>query len=141
MNTLTAIGRLSADSQTRFFESGSILSEFSLVVNRVPYRNDQGKKITPPPTYLTCKYWHRSGELPEYLIKGKQIGITAQLETESWKDRQTGENRYKLVARVNQLDLLADPRESAQPEESTHQSAESSSVQGVTEIEVEPIPY
>jgi single-strand DNA-binding protein len=110
MNNYTAIGRLYAQTETKFFESGSILSEFTLVISKRPYTDNNGNPVVPAPVSVPCKYWHKSANLAEYLQKGKQIGISGELETERWVDRATGGNRSKMIVKVNNLELLASPK-------------------------------
>ena len=44
--------------------------------------------------------------------KGSLIGITGSFKIDSWKDKNTGEDRYKPVVRVDRLNLLSSRKES-----------------------------
>ena len=44
--------------------------------------------------------------------KGSLIGITGSFKIDSWKDKNTGEDRFKPVVRVDRLNLLGSRKES-----------------------------
>ena len=44
--------------------------------------------------------------------KGSLIGITGSFKIDSWKDKNTGEDRFKPVVRVDRLNLLSSRKES-----------------------------
>jgi single-strand DNA-binding protein len=54
--------------------------------------------------------WGKYGEsMSKYLTKGKQIGIEAELEQNTWQD-SNGNNHSAVQLTVNELTLLASPR-------------------------------
>ena len=48
----------------------------------------------------------------DYVKKGSLIGITGSFKIDSWKDKNTGEDRYKPVVRLDRLNLLSSRKES-----------------------------
>ncbi|MDJ0706294.1 MAG: single-stranded DNA-binding protein [Leptolyngbyaceae cyanobacterium MO_188.B28] len=103
MNNYSAIGHLGSDAQTRYFESGKAIVEFSIAIDqgKDPQGNDR------PPTWVPVKHWLRDGSrLPEFLTKGAHVGISGRLEQERWQDRETGAQRSKLVCIASRIDLL-----------------------------------
>ena len=48
----------------------------------------------------------------DYVKKGSLIGITGSFKIDSWKDKNTGEDRYKPVVRVDKLNLLGSRKDS-----------------------------
>lgn len=48
----------------------------------------------------------------DYVKKGSLIGITGSFKIDSWKDKNTGEDRFKPVVRVDRLNLLSSRKES-----------------------------
>lgn len=92
------IGRLGADPDIKYFESGACLASFSLAV-------DRGKDT--PPNWFAVKLWGRTAEIAaNYLRKGSQVGVYGQLGQESWQDRTTGEGREKVVVQGERLTLI-----------------------------------
>ena len=47
----------------------------------------------------------------DYVKKGSLVGITGSLKIDSWKDKNTGEDRFKPVVRVDRLNLLSSKKE------------------------------
>ena len=99
INSINLVGRAGSDPNTRYFESGAILSEVSLAVSR--------RKKDAPPDWFSLKMWGKIAEVcGDWVRKGNLIGVTGHLEIESWSDRTTGETRTKPVVVVESLNLL-----------------------------------
>ena len=47
----------------------------------------------------------------DYVKKGSLVGITGSLKIDSWKDKNSGEDRFKPVIRVDRLNLLSSRKE------------------------------
>ncbi len=90
INTINLVGRAGREPDVRYFESGSIVANFTLAVNR-----------------------RSRDEEPDWFVKkGSLIGITGSFKIDSWKDKNTGEDRFKPVIRVDRLNLLSSRKES-----------------------------
>jgi len=80
----------------------------------IDFKNlEKGQTIT---TLVKVKKHHFpfNPKLP-YVIeceKGSLIGITGSFKIDSWKYKNTGEDRYKPVVRVDRLNLLSSRKES-----------------------------
>jgi single-strand DNA-binding protein len=97
MNSVSLIGRLTADPETRYFESGKVVAKFSIAVNRTKEEAD----------FFEIEAWEKTAEVvSQYCKKGSQVGITGSLVQERWKDKTTDTNRSKVVVRCNRLELL-----------------------------------
>lgn len=104
LNLITLVGRLGADPETRYFESGSVLSKISLAVDR-----QKGKDEAPDWFSLEC--WGKLAEVTaNYTSKGSLIAIQGELKFDEWTDSKTGLPRSKPVIRVNNLELLSSSR-------------------------------
>jgi single-strand DNA-binding protein len=105
LNTVHLVGRAGGDPQVRYFESGSVVCNFTLAVNRPTSRDDQ-------PDWFNLEIWGKTAEVAaNYVKKGSLIGIQGSLKIETWSDRSTGANRSKPVIRVDRLDLLGSKRD------------------------------
>ena len=103
LNSVQLVGRLGGDPDTRFFESGSVVANASLAVNR--------KKKDAPPDWFALVMWGKTAELAQnYLRKGSEIAIEGVLDYETWSDRKTGEQRFKPIIRVNDLKFVGGKR-------------------------------
>lgn len=57
MNQIILIGRLTADPECRYFESGSNVTNFRIVVDRIKPREGQ-----PQTDYFSCEAWGKLGD-------------------------------------------------------------------------------
>lgn len=100
INTVNLVGRAGADPDVRYFESGSVVCNLPLAVDRRSRNNDQ-------PDWFNLEIWGRNAEVAaNYVRKGKLLGITGSLKIDQWQDRGTGATRSKPVIRVDRLELL-----------------------------------
>ena len=105
INTVTLVGRAGRDPEVRYFESGTVVANLTMAVNR-RNRNDE-------PDWFNLEIWGKQAQVAaDYVKKGSLIGITGSFKMDSWKDRNTGEDRNKPVVRVDRLELLGSKRDS-----------------------------
>ena len=105
INSVTLVGRAGRDPEVRYFESGTVVANLTMAVNRRS-RNDE-------PDWFNLEIWGKQAQVAaDYVKKGSLIGITGSFKLDSWKDRNTGEDRQKPVVRVDRLELLGSKRDS-----------------------------
>jgi len=105
INSVTLVGRAGRDPEVRYFESGTVVANLTMAVNR-RNRDDE-------PDWFNLEIWGKQAQVAaDYVKKGSLIGITGSFKLDSWKDRNTGEDRNKPVVRVDRLDLLGSKRDS-----------------------------
>jgi len=105
INSVTLVGRAGRDPEVRYFESGTVVANLSIAVIR-RYRNDE-------PDWFNLEIWGIQAQVAaDYVKKGSLIGISGSFKLDSWKDRNTGEERNKPVVRVDRLELLGSKRDS-----------------------------
>jgi len=105
INSVTLVGRAGRDPEVRYFESGTVVANLTMAVNR-RNRNDE-------PDWFNLEIWGKQAQVAaDYVKKGSLIGITGSFKFDSWKDRNTGEDRSKPVVRVDRLELLGSKRDS-----------------------------
>ena len=64
------------------------------------------------PDWFNIEIWGKQAQIAaDYVRKGSLIGITGSLKIDSWKDKNTGEDRYKPVIRVDRLNLLGSKKD------------------------------
>jgi single-strand DNA-binding protein len=106
LNSVTLVGRVGGEPDVKYFESGSVVCNLTLAVNRRTRNNDQ-------PDWFNLELWGKQAEVAaNYVRKGSQIGVSGSLKFEYWKDRNTGVSRSKPVIRVERLELLGSKRDS-----------------------------
>ncbi len=105
INSVTLVGRAGRNPEVRYFESGTVVANLTIAVNR-RNRNDE-------PDWFNLEIWGKQAQVAaDYVKKGSLIGITGSFKMDSWKDRNTGEDRHKPVVRVDRLELLGSKRDS-----------------------------
>ena len=105
INSVTLVGRAGRDPEVKYFESGTVVANLTMAVNR---RNREDE-----PDWFNLEIWGKQAQIAaDYVKKGSLIGITGSFKLDSWKDRNTGEDRTKPVVRVDRLELLGSKRDS-----------------------------
>ena len=103
MNVWTGIGRLGRDAEA---PQGNGPTRFSIAVNR---RAKKGDEWTDEASWIDCEYWHKS--ILPYLVKGARIAIKGELRQERWTDKNSGQERSKLVVVAEDIQLLDSHKE------------------------------
>lgn len=105
LNVVTLVGRAGKDPEVKYFESGKVVCNFTLAVNRRTRKTDE-------PDWFDLELWDKNAEIAaNYVKKGKLIGIKGSLKFDHWSDRNTGVARSKPVIRVDDLQLLSSKRD------------------------------
>ena len=105
INPINLVVRAGREPDVRYYESGSIVANFTLAVNR--------RSRDEEPDWFNLEIWGKQAQIAaDYVKKGSLIGITGSFKIDSWKDKNTGEDRYIPVVRVDRLNLLSSRKES-----------------------------
>lgn len=101
LNKVHLVGRAGRDPEVKYFESGKVVANFTIAVNRNTSNRDE------PPDWFDLEVWDKTAEVAKnYVKKGSLIGISGSLKFDRWNDRTTGDERQKPVIRVDRLELL-----------------------------------
>ena len=104
VNEVCLVGRAGRDPEVRYFESGGMVANLTLAVNRAS-RDDE-------PDWFNLEIWGRQAQIAaDYVRRGSLLGITGSFALDRWVDRSSGEERSKPVIRVARLDLLGSRRD------------------------------
>lgn len=99
LNSVTVVGRLGADPETRFTESGKTISTFNIALD------GQGRDAEP--VWIQIETWDRDAQLvADYVRKGHSIGIIGRLKQDRWTDKTSGQQRSKLLIVANRVQLF-----------------------------------
>lgn len=113
MNICHFSGRITADAEKRFTQSGTPVSNFTLAV-------ETGFGDYKRTEFIRCVLWKREN-LVQYLIKGKPIVVTAELQERKWQDKN-GNNRYTTEFVVQGLEFQVGQTRSSQSQQSEPQN-------------------
>lgn len=99
LNKVMLIGHLGKDAETRFTQSGTAVTNFTVATSR-RYKNPQSGEWDEDTEWHDVVLW-KAENLANYLQKGKQVYVEGRLQTRSWED-QSGVKKYRT-------EVVADP--------------------------------
>ncbi len=104
VNSVTLVGRAGRDPDVRYFESGSVVANLTLAVNR--------RSRDEEPDWFNLEIWGKQAQVAaDYVKKGSLIGVVGSFKLDRWNDKNNGEQRSKPVVRVERLELMGSKRD------------------------------
>lgn len=104
MNSVTLIGRLTADPDLRFINTGTAISKFTIAIDR-NYRKDN-QAVTD---FIPVEIWGKKAEYcATYIEKGCLVAISGSLHIDRFID-STGNNRNYAKVVANSIMKLNTP--------------------------------
>ncbi|MBT9160680.1 MAG: Single-stranded DNA-binding protein [Dehalococcoidia bacterium] len=117
---ISILGTLGKTPEALHYESGTIICEFSIAVNR----KVKGEQVTD---WWAVKSFGKTAEIiGQYFEKGHQILIHGELTQDHWADKSTGEKRTKPVIIVNSFDFVERRSDSDRDQITSHNHSSSS---------------
>lgn len=106
LNRIVLIGRLVADPQLRYTQSGVAVTNFRLAVDR-PFTNQQGERETD---FIDVVVWRRQAEIcANNLGKGRLVAVDGRLQIRYY-DAQDGSRRMAAEVVADTVRFLDWPR-------------------------------
>jgi len=97
------LGRLGGDPSTKFFESGSAVTNANFAVSRLGSK--KGDDI--PPDWFKLELWGEEGQtFADQCKKGDLIRVYGRIKSRQWTDKN-GENKTDLIIEVSDWDKAA----------------------------------
>lgn len=85
LNRVVLIGRLTADPELRYTQSGVAVTRFSIAVNR-NYTNQQGEREVD---FINIVAWRGTAETcANYLKKGRLVGVDGRLQISVYENQE-----------------------------------------------------
>ncbi|GMV66280.1 MAG: single-stranded DNA-binding protein [Candidatus Omnitrophica bacterium] len=107
INTIVLVGRLTADPDVRYTQSGIAVARLSVAVDR-NFKNAQGEKETD---FINAVAWRKAAELiGQYASKGNMIGLRGSLQVRKYTDKD-GNNRTAYEVVVEDFQFLEPKRD------------------------------
>jgi single-strand DNA-binding protein len=105
VNKVLLVGNLGKDPEVKYTASGIPLARFSLATSeRFKDQNGEFKERTE---WHSIVAWQKLAEIVgEFLSKGSKVYVEGKLQTSDWKDRLTGEKKYRTEVVAKELVLL-----------------------------------
>lgn len=101
-NSVTLIGRLTADPVSKYLPSGSAVAEFSIANNYYV----STKNATEVNYFDVVAFGKMAETVSKYLTKGKQVAISGTLRQERWQDKDTNAARSKVRIIMQSMQML-----------------------------------
>ena len=105
INKVILIGNLGRDPETRYAQSGSAVTNFSVATSE-SWRDKTSGEQQERTEWHNIVCFARLGEIAgEYLRKGSKVYIEGSLRTTSWE--QDGQKRYRTEIMARELQMSA----------------------------------
>ena len=104
INHIVLIGRAGKDPEIRYFDSGKVVTTFSLAVNR-PMKDAHTD-------WFDIEIWGKQAEIAgEYVKKGSLIGVEGKIRWDSWVSKDSGETNIKPMVIADNIRLLGSKKD------------------------------
>lgn len=91
LNKTLIAGNLTRDPEKKALPSGSNVTNFSVAVNRVWYKDEQKQEATE---YINIVAFGKQADtIAQYFKKGSSIFVEGRMQTRSWEDKD-GSKKY-----------------------------------------------
>lgn len=109
MKDVTIDGFVTQNVETRATQSGREVTRFS--VNSPDYDHKTKERTAQ---YFDVEFWHDQGDRKAAMIReGARLMVWGQLHQDKWQDRDTGQNRSKVVIRAREVAQIRAPQPGA----------------------------
>jgi len=96
----------------RYLPSGKAVASFSIAVDQ-SYKKD-GQKVQKT-SWFNIVAFNEAEAINQYFHKGSRIGITGELEQQTWQD-QSGGKRSKVIIKLRSFDFIDRKTDNEQPD-------------------------
>jgi len=103
VNKVILVGRLGADPEVRYTNSGTAVANFNMATS-VNFTDKNGEKTEKTEWHRIVAFGRLGEVCGEYLSKGKQVYIEGRLQTREWEDRDGNKKKTtEIVAGTMQM--------------------------------------
>ena len=97
------IGRLAADPEIKYLQTGQSVCNARLLVNRPGQKRDDGQQ---PYGFKLAVWGDQAQAFADAARKGDLVDVEGRVKSETWSDRTTGEERRGVVLTVESFEVL-----------------------------------
>ncbi|WP_067924026.1 single-stranded DNA-binding protein [Alicyclobacillus shizuokensis] len=116
LNRVVLIGRLTADPELRYTNSGTAVASFTLAVDR-PRTNQNGETETD---FIPIVVWSKMAEnCAQYLRKGRLAAVDGRIQVRSYENREG--QRVRVTEVIAENVRFLDRAETSNPTDSSNQ--------------------
>ena len=104
-NKVILIGNLTRDPELRYTPSGTAVVNLRLAANH--RFKDKSGELKQEACFITVVVWDKQAETcNQYLQKGSSVLVEGRLQSRSWKDNNSGQNRNVIEVRADRVVFL-----------------------------------
>ena len=97
VNTVTLLGHVTRDPESKSTPKGTMLCTFGLATNRF-WRDKQGNLQNAPEFHTIVCFGRLAALCEQYVRKGKPLYVSGRLKTRSWETDGTKHFRTDIIA-------------------------------------------
>ena len=108
-NSVTEVGHLTRDPETKFFADDKQVAKFGLAVSRK--FGDKEEVL-----FIDVEVWGKLVDVvSKYLTKGSPVLVAGRLKMDQWEDKATGAKWSKIFIAADSIQLLGSKGDKAAP--------------------------
>ncbi len=104
-NKVMLLGNLGQDPQVRNGQSANPVTTFDMATSR-RWTDREGNRQEDTEWHRVVCFGRLADIAAQYLSKGRQVLVEGRLQTNQWKDRHSGETRYRTEIVCGSLQML-----------------------------------
>ncbi len=104
LNKVMIIGRLGADPELRYTQSGSPVASLRIATDE-NYTDKDGNRVERTEWHRVVVFQRSAENCNQYLRKGSLVYVEGKLTTRKWQD-QNGQDRYTTEIRADRVQFL-----------------------------------
>ncbi len=104
LNKVMIIGRLGADPELRYSQSGTPMTNLSVATDE-SYTDKDGNRQERTEWHRVAVFQRQAETCSQYLSKGSLVFVEGRLQTRKWTDQQ-GQDRYTTEIRADRVQFL-----------------------------------
>ena len=109
MNSVSLVGRLTKDIETKKTSSGLSVASFTVACDR--RKSKEAAEGEPTADFISCVAWRQSADfLGDYARKGDRIGVRGRIQTRNYDDKD-GRKVYVTEVVADEVELLTGKNE------------------------------
>ncbi len=122
MNSVSLIGRLTADPELKYTQSNTAFTRFSIAVDRSYVKAGQERQAD----FISIVAWDKRAEMIcKYFQKGRRIAIIGQIRTGSYTDKD-GNKRYTFEVWADNVEFCDSKQSTSGDSQGGHSSYQAS---------------
>ena len=105
VNSVTLLGRVGRDPETRHSQNGTAFANFSLALGE---RRKKGEEYEDFTEWVNCVAIGKTAEtVDQHVTKGSRLYVTGKIQTRKWEDKE-GTTRYSTEVLLRDLVFLGE---------------------------------